>query len=58
MKELLSDHLKAAKALVKDQTILEHLEAQIQKDCMKLRSFLQAAEVIYITEEFYSQGMG
>ncbi|KAG2227802.1 hypothetical protein INT45_002040 [Circinella minor] len=46
VKELLSDHLEAAKALVKNQIILEQLEAQIQKDCMKLRSFLQAAEII------------
>ncbi|KAI7857416.1 Aspartate/glutamate/uridylate kinase [Circinella umbellata] len=46
VKELLSDHLSAAKALVKNQIILEKLEAQIQKDCMKLRSFLQAAEII------------
>ncbi|KAI9250208.1 Aspartate/glutamate/uridylate kinase [Phascolomyces articulosus] len=46
VKELTSDHLKAARSLVKNQTILEQLEGQIQKDCMKLRSFLQAAEII------------
>lgn len=43
--EIRDDHLGAARALVKDSEILAQLEAQIEKECRKLRSFLQAAEV-------------
>ncbi|KAI8146218.1 Aspartate/glutamate/uridylate kinase [Fennellomyces sp. T-0311] len=46
VKEITADHLKAARSVVKNPEILKQLEAQIEKECLKLRSFLQAAEII------------
>lgn len=37
--------MEAAERLVQDPVILEQLQEQIGKECRKLRSFLQAAEV-------------
>ncbi|KAG8807194.1 Aspartokinase [Serendipita sp. 399] len=41
-----SEHLTAARSLVRDQTLLKQLEAEIEKDCDSLRTFLFAAQVI------------
>lgn len=41
-----SEHLNAARASVKDEEILKELEAEIERDCESLRSFLFAAQVI------------
>ncbi|KAI8376439.1 Aspartate/glutamate/uridylate kinase [Radiomyces spectabilis] len=46
VREIEEDHLAAARAHVKNAEILQQLEAQLEKDCVKLRSFLQAAEII------------
>ncbi|KAI9317875.1 Aspartate/glutamate/uridylate kinase [Dichotomocladium elegans] len=46
VQEILADHLEAARALVRDAAIRAHLEQQIEKECRKLRSFLQAAKII------------
>ncbi|KAF7728360.1 Aspartokinase [Apophysomyces ossiformis] len=46
VKDITQDHLEAAREHVKDPTILQDLENQLQNDCFKLRSFLQAAEII------------
>ncbi|KAI8072924.1 Aspartate/glutamate/uridylate kinase [Gongronella butleri] len=46
VKEILADHLEAAKQHINDPTLLEQTTQQIEKDCRKLRSFLQAAEII------------
>jgi hypothetical protein len=45
VKDLLDDHLKAAREIIRDTTILEPLERQIEYDCIKLKSFLEAAQV-------------
>lgn len=45
VKEITEDHLQAAKAVIKDPETLQQTQQQIEKDCRKLRSFLQAAEV-------------
>lgn len=41
-----SEHINAAKASVKNPEILQELEAEIERDCDWLRSFLFAAQVI------------
>ena len=46
VKEILADHLEAAKQYISDPALLEQVIQQIEKDCRKLRSFLQAAEII------------
>lgn len=45
VKDLLEDHLKAAREIIRDTAILEPLERQIEYDCIKLKSFLEAAQV-------------
>ncbi|KAJ7746442.1 Aspartate/glutamate/uridylate kinase [Mycena maculata] len=40
------EHLNAARASVKDPSILHELEAEIERDCEWLRSFLYASQVI------------
>jgi aspartate kinase len=45
VKDLLDDHLKAAREIIRDTIILEPLERQIEYDCIKLKSFLEAAQV-------------
>lgn len=45
VKDLLEDHLKAARETIQDRIILETLERQIEKDCIRLKSFLEAAQV-------------
>lgn len=45
VKEITEDHLQAAKAVISNPEILQQTQQQIEKDCRKLRSFLQAAEV-------------
>ncbi|CAG7847746.1 Probable aspartokinase; AltName: Full=Aspartate kinase [Serendipita indica DSM 11827] len=41
-----SEHLTAARSLIRDQTLLKHLEAEFERDCEGLRTFLFAAQVI------------
>ena len=41
-----SEHLTAARSLIRDQRILKELEQEIDKDCEGLRTFLFAAQVI------------
>jgi aspartate kinase len=41
-----SEHLTAARSLVRDQTLLKQLEAEVERDCDGLRTFLFAAQVI------------
>ncbi|EJD05577.1 aspartate kinase [Fomitiporia mediterranea MF3/22] len=43
---LRSDHLAAAQASVRDPELLKELEAEIDRDCEGLRSFLFAAQII------------
>jgi aspartate kinase len=40
------DHLQAARRVVKDPVILQHLEEDLDYDCERLRSFLLAAQII------------
>ncbi|KAI5121425.1 hypothetical protein M0805_006187 [Coniferiporia weirii] len=40
------DHLTAARASVRDPELLKELEAEIERDCEGLRSFLFAAQII------------
>ncbi|KAI9258546.1 Aspartate/glutamate/uridylate kinase [Sporodiniella umbellata] len=46
IQDLLEDHLAAAAAMVHDQTIRLALEQDIQADCDRLKSFLEAAQII------------
>src|SRR5258706_1326757 len=41
-----SEHLTAARSLIRDQILLKELEQEIEKDCEGLRTFLFAAQVI------------
>lgn len=41
-----SEHLTAARSLIRDQILLKELEQEIEKDCEGLRTFLFAARVI------------
>ena len=43
---ILSEHLTAARSAVRDTEILKELEAEIERDCDQLRSFLFAAQVM------------
>lgn len=43
---LRSEHLTAARSLIRDQKLLKELEQEIEKDCEGLRTFLFAAQVI------------
>ena len=43
---ILSEHLTAARSLIRDQNLLKELEQEIEKDCEGLRAFLFAAQVI------------
>jgi aspartate kinase len=49
VKELRQDHLDAARAYIKNSEILSSVEAQLDEECLKLKSFLEAAEVMSIT---------
>ncbi|KAI8371343.1 Aspartate/glutamate/uridylate kinase [Radiomyces spectabilis] len=44
--DLLQDHLKAAADMVQDPVIRSNLEDDIKHDCSKLKSFLEAAQII------------
>ncbi|KAG1374554.1 hypothetical protein G6F60_009593 [Rhizopus arrhizus] len=46
VKELRQDHLDAARAYIKNSEILSSVEAQLDEECLKLKSFLEAAEII------------
>ncbi|KAI9487008.1 MAG: Aspartate/glutamate/uridylate kinase [Benjaminiella poitrasii] len=46
VEEIKEDHLDAAKATIRDKMILSYVEAELTKECLKLRSFLEAAEII------------
>ncbi|GAA5807316.1 hypothetical protein MFLAVUS_000674 [Mucor flavus] len=46
VQEIRQDHLNAARAVIKNEDILRSLEAQLENECLKLRSFLEAAEII------------
>ncbi|KAI8984144.1 Aspartate/glutamate/uridylate kinase [Mycotypha africana] len=46
VEEIAQDHLHAARAAIKNQEILAHVECQLKEECLKLRSFLEAAEII------------
>ena len=41
-----SEHLTAARSLIRDQNLLKALEQEIERDCEGLRTFLFAAQVI------------
>lgn len=45
VEEITNDHLNAARSVIKNKEILLHLESQLRNECLKLRSFLEAAEV-------------
>lgn len=45
VEEITQDHLNAARALITNKDILAKLESQLKNECLKLRSFLEAAEV-------------
>ncbi|KAI8088637.1 Aspartate/glutamate/uridylate kinase [Halteromyces radiatus] len=46
VKELTLDHMEVARQYIQNQDILQQLESQLDRDCRRLRSFLQAAEII------------
>ncbi|RCI00325.1 Aspartokinase [Rhizopus azygosporus] len=46
VKEIRNDHINAARSVIKNPEILSVLEDQLEKDCLKLKSFLEAAEII------------
>lgn len=43
---LLQDHLEVSQEMIHNQDIREQLESEIRADCAKLRSFLEAAQII------------
>ena len=45
VQEIAEDHLNAARAVIKNKELLALLESQLRKECLRLRSFLEAAEV-------------
>lgn len=49
VQEIRQDHLNAARAVIQNQEILTLLESQLEKECLKLRSFLEAAEVSFVS---------
>ncbi|ORX62109.1 aspartate kinase [Hesseltinella vesiculosa] len=46
VKDILADHLQAAKAHIQNPDLLQQVCQQIENDCLRLKSFLQAAEII------------
>lgn len=42
------EHFKAAQQCIRDETILKELQAEIEKDCEWLSSFLFASQVYFI----------
>ncbi|KAL0088932.1 Aspartate/glutamate/uridylate kinase [Phycomyces blakesleeanus] len=46
VKDIKDDHINVARSLIKNKDLLKELEAQLHQDCLRLRSFLQAAEII------------
>lgn len=42
--QILEDHLKAARAIVRSEALLRELEDELEYDCERLRSFLLAAQ--------------
>ncbi|KAI7874619.1 Aspartate/glutamate/uridylate kinase [Mucor mucedo] len=46
VQEIRKDHLNAARAVIQNKEILIHLESQLENECLKLQSFLEAAEII------------
>ncbi|KAI0674553.1 aspartate kinase [Trametes maxima] len=46
-----SEHINAAKAVIRNQEILKELEAEIDRDCEGLRSFLFATQACYVIDE-------
>ncbi|KAI7872703.1 Aspartate/glutamate/uridylate kinase [Spinellus fusiger] len=46
VKDIRNDHLSAAKLLIQDEAILFSIEKEINRECHRLGSFLQAAEII------------
>ncbi|KAG1438281.1 hypothetical protein G6F56_012703 [Rhizopus delemar] len=45
VKEIRDDHINAARSFVKNPEILKELEDRLEKECLRLKSFLEAAEV-------------
>lgn len=43
--QIKEDHIKAARAVLRDEDILRELEDDLDYDCERLRSFLLAAQV-------------
>ncbi|EIW74336.1 aspartate kinase [Coniophora puteana RWD-64-598 SS2] len=41
-----SEHFTAARAVIKNEAILEELEAEVERDCEWLRNFLSAAQIV------------
>ncbi|KAL1917341.1 uncharacterized protein VTP21DRAFT_4997 [Calcarisporiella thermophila] len=46
VQDILNDHLEAARSLIRDKQVLSELEKQLEKECCKLKSFLEAAQII------------
>ncbi|OBZ87551.1 putative aspartokinase [Choanephora cucurbitarum] len=46
VQEIAEDHLNAARAVIKNKELLALLESQLRKECLRLRSFLEAAEIL------------
>ena len=46
VEQIRNDHIKAARQVVRDESILEQLEGEIDYDCDQLRSFLMAAQIL------------
>ncbi|CDH56305.1 aspartokinase [Lichtheimia corymbifera JMRC:FSU:9682] len=46
LNDLLEDHLKVAEELIQNTEIKEQLKKDIEHDCAKLKSFLEAAQII------------
>ncbi|CAO3699827.1 unnamed protein product [Rhizopus stolonifer] len=46
VKEIRDDHIIAARSFVKNPEILKELEDRLEKECLRLKSFLEAAEII------------
>jgi len=50
---ILSEHIKAAKDLIKNSALLLELVAEINRDCEELRSYLFAAQVVLLVKEIF-----
>ncbi|KAG1436291.1 hypothetical protein G6F56_013620 [Rhizopus delemar] len=46
IQDILDDHLEAAAEMIHNETIRHDLEQDIKADCEKLKSFLEAAQII------------